>query len=143
MNEFMPIIALSKSRQLIWLLLCVHGLTLLVIWLLPWPLGWRGLLSLLIAASLVFYLLRDAKKVMRHSIVGLKYLQDNQLELQLKSGEWFTASLQPGSFVAPYLTTLAYRSQNAYFNRYLLIMPDMLDAETFRELRTHLRWKSP
>ncbi len=143
MNEFMPIIALSKSRQLIGLLLCVHGLTLLVIWLLPWPIRWRGLLSLLIAASLAFYLLRDAYKTLRHSVIGLKCLPDNQLELQLKSGEWFTASLQSGSFVAPYLTTLAYRPEDKYFNRYVLIVPDMLDVETFRELRTHLRWKSP
>jgi toxin CptA len=143
MNEFMPIIALSKSLQLIWLLLCVHLLTLLVIWLLPWPLWWRGLLSLLIAASLAFYLLRDAYKTLRYSVVGLKYLPDNQFELQHKTGEWFTASLQPGSFVAPYLTTLAYRPENKFFNRYLLIMPDMLDAESFRVLRTHLRWKSP
>jgi toxin CptA len=125
------------------LLAIVHALSVLVIWLLPWPLWWCALLSLLMAASLAYYLLRDAFKTLRHSVVALKYLPENQLELQYKNGEWFTATLQPGSFVACYLTTLAYRPENKFFSRYLLIMPDMLDAETFRQLRTHLRWKSP
>ncbi|MGB8338508.1 MAG: protein YgfX [Burkholderiales bacterium] len=139
----MSIITLSKSVQLTWLLVCVHGLTFIVIWLLPPPIVWRALLSLPIVASLIFYLLRDAFKLLRHSLVAIKWLPDGTLELQNKMGEWIPASLRPGSFVAPYLTTLAYRPDQKYFNRYLIILSDMLDAETFRELRVHLRWKSP
>jgi toxin CptA len=129
--------------RLAWLLACVHGLTLLVIWLLPAPFFWRVAGSLLLVASLLFYILRDVYQAMGHSIVALKWLPDQRLELQNKKGDWIAASLRPGSFVAPYLTTLAYRAEQNFFNHYLLILPDMLDAETFRQLRTHLRWKSP
>jgi toxin CptA len=139
----MPIITLSKSKQLIWLLAGVHGLTLLVICLLPVPLLWRVAGSLLLVASLLFYILRDVYQAMGYSIVALKCLPDHRLELQNKKGDWIAASLRPGSFVAPYLTTLAYRAEQNFFNRYVLILPDMLDAETFRQLRTHLRWQSP
>jgi toxin CptA len=142
LNQFMPIITLSKSMQLIWLLSLTHGLTLLVIWLLPLPWLWRGLFSLLLAASLLFYLLRDALKRLPNSVLAIKYLPDDKVELQNKNGEWLAGSIVSGSFVAPYLTTLAYRPDEKFFHRYLILLPDMLDAESFRELRTHLRWKN-
>jgi toxin CptA len=143
LNQFMPIITLSKSVQLMWLLGAVHALTLLVVWLLPFSLLWRATLSILIVASLCFYLHRDAFKLAHQSIVSIKCLPDCKLELQRQTGEWITASLQPGSFVAPYLTTLAYRPQEKYFTRHVIILPDMLDENTFRELRVQLRWQSP
>jgi toxin CptA len=139
----MPIITFSKSRRLVWVLAGVHGLTLLVIWLLPVALLWRFVGSSLLAASFIFYSLRDVYQTMGHSIVALKCLADHRLELQNKQGDWIVASLRPGSFVAPYLTTLVYCPEQKFFHRYLIILPDMLDAELFRQLRMHLRWKSP
>ncbi len=125
------------------LLVAVHMLSLLVIWLLPFSLSVRFAVSSLVGASLLFYLRRDAFKLSPQSVVSLKYLPDAKLELQWQSGEWITASLRPGSFVAPYLTTLAYRLESQYFTRYMLILPDMLDPNSFRDLRVYLRWKSP
>jgi toxin CptA len=138
----MPIITLSKSAQLIWLLACVHSIALLVIWLLPLPYVWRGLISLFLAASLVFYLLRDVFKYFPGAVIAIKLLPEGKLEIQNKTGAWASASLRSGSFVAPYITTLAYRPDEKFLRRHLLILPDMLDAETFRQLRMHLRWKT-
>jgi hypothetical protein len=46
----------------------------------------------------------------------------------------------PGSFVAPWLTIVRWVPPGARFSRSLVILPDMLDAESFRRLRMVLRW---
>ncbi|MGB8857146.1 MAG: protein YgfX [Burkholderiales bacterium] len=139
----MGIITLSKSAQLIWLLACGHLITMLVIWLLPLPFIWQVLLSALVVASLAFYSIRDALRRLPGSVVAIKFLAEGRVETQNQSGTWIAGSLRPGSFVAPYLTTLAYQPDEKYFRRHLIILPDMLDAESFRQLRVHLRWNSP
>ncbi len=139
----MPIIALSKSLLLMRLLIAVHALSFLVLCMLPFPLWARAIFALLLGPSLWFYLRRDAFKLMRQSTVAIKWLSETTLEVHYQSGASVTATLQPGSFVAPYLTTLVYRPEAARFNRFLIVLPDMLDANSFRELRVHLRWQSP
>jgi hypothetical protein len=54
--------------------------------------------------------------------------------------EWRTGSVRPGSFVAPWLTILRWRSPTHRFDRALLILPDMLPEDDFRRLRVLLRW---
>ena len=46
-----------------------------------------------------------------------------------------------GSFVAPWLTIVRSRPKGAWFDRTLVVLPDMLDADAFRELRLRLRWE--
>lgn len=48
-----------------------------------------------------------------------------------------------GSFVAPWLTIVLWRPPGARFSRPLVILPDMLDPESFRRLRVVLRWGKP
>ena len=45
-----------------------------------------------------------------------------------------------GSFVAPWLTIVHWRPQGARFIRTLVVMPDAVDAQSFRALRVLLRW---
>ena len=45
-----------------------------------------------------------------------------------------------GSFVAPWLTVVHWRPLGARFARTVLVLPDMVDAESFRRLRVILRW---
>ena len=47
--------------------------------------------------------------------------------------------LAPGSFVAPWLTSVRWRPEGAWFDRAVLILPDMLPAEDFRRLRVLLK----
>ena len=46
-----------------------------------------------------------------------------------------------GSFVAPWLTIVHWRPLGSRLTRTLLVLPDMLDAESFRALRVVLRWE--
>jgi toxin CptA len=48
-----------------------------------------------------------------------------------------------GSFVAPWLTVVHWRPASARFVRTLVVVPDMLDAGSFRALRVILRWAPP
>jgi hypothetical protein len=48
-----------------------------------------------------------------------------------------------GSFVAPWLTIVRWRPQGARFTRTLPVLPDAIDAGTFRALRVILRWAPP
>jgi hypothetical protein len=48
-------------------------------------------------------------------------------------------TLRAGSFVAPWLTVVRWRPAGTRFDRTLLVVPDMLGADAFRELRVILR----
>jgi hypothetical protein len=137
----LPIITLSSSRQLIALLTLVHLLTLAIVYLLPMGFALRGGLIGLLAVSWLFYLLRDARLALKNSVTALKWLPDDTLEIQQANGSWQRAQLQAGGFVADYLTIVAYRLQGQRFNRYIVLLPDMLETEAFRALRVRLRWK--
>jgi toxin CptA len=44
------------------------------------------------------------------------------------------------SFVTPYLTVLNLKPEGARFAHALVILPDSLEAESFRRLRVRLKW---
>ena len=48
--------------------------------------------------------------------------------------------VRAGCLVAPWLTIVRWRPEGARFDRTILILPDMLAHERFRELRVLLRW---
>jgi len=48
--------------------------------------------------------------------------------------------LRDGSFVAPWLTLVRWRPSGARFDRTFLLVPGMLETESFRRLRVLLRW---
>ena len=47
-----------------------------------------------------------------------------------------------GSFVSPWIATIHWRPAGARFTRALLVAPDMLPADAFRELRVILRFQN-
>lgn len=48
-----------------------------------------------------------------------------------------------GSFVAPWLTIVHWRPAASGLVNTVVVLPDMLDAATFRALRVILRWAPP
>ena len=48
--------------------------------------------------------------------------------------------LRDGSFVAPFLTVIRWRPAGARFDRTIVLLPDMVEPESFRRLRVQLRW---
>lgn len=109
--------------------------------------------SALLVVSLVFYVRRYALLRSPDSISGLELTNEMVCTVETKGGDRTACALLGSSFVAPYLTVLelmplrlsrdeqAPRSWRSYFSRSVVILPDGIDPEEFRQLRVSLRWK--
>lgn len=123
------------------LLLLAHSAALLAIYEIPLP-GWAKIaLTLLLLASLFFYLRRDAQLRAPSSVISLT-LDGEDIMLTARNGERWVAHLLSSSMVSPVLTVLNSSSLGAIFARTIIIFPDSLDAESFRQLRVWLKWRS-
>ena len=122
-------------------LLLAHSAALLAIYAIPLP-GWAKIaLTLLLLANLLFYLRRDAQLSAPSSVITLT-LDGDDLMLTARNGKCWVARLLSTSMVTPVLTVLNSSSPGAIFARPIIIFPDSLDAESFRQLRVWLKWRS-
>ena len=61
--------------------------------------------------------------------------------LTVRTGRHLRAGIvQPRSFVAPWLTIVRWRPEGAWFDRTFVVLPDMADADAFRQARVLLKW---
>ena len=63
-----------------------------------------------------------------------------EIAVATAQGCHYDGQLRDGSFVAPWLAVVRWRRRGERFDRTVLVLPDMLDAESFRRLRVRLRW---
>ena len=131
-------VAFSPSRYLAVLLASIHALALvsLALVLPAWAAAASGGLML---ASLAYYLLRDGWLRLGISCIGLA-LDEDGVEMFLRDGRCVPGVVLPDSLVTPLLVVLNIRLHGGRGTRSVLILPDSLDAESFRELRVWLRW---
>jgi hypothetical protein len=95
--------------------------------------AWLGLAALL---ALRRHALATPRRVVRLS-VDLA----GRVEVERADGSRAAGRLQPGSFVAPFLTIVRWRPEGARLSRALLLAPDAVPAAGFRRLRVLLRWR--
>ena len=80
------------------------------------------------------------------SCVGLTVNAKNQLSITRRDGaQLLDVSVIADSVVTPYLTVVRFHQKNAailsrVFSFQMIILPDSLDAENYRQLRVWLRW---
>lgn len=123
------------------LLLClVHAAAAGALWLTPLPATGKAVATLAIAASLVYYIARDAALHAASAIVELEIKEDGGISFQTRSGEWIEAELLGSSYVSPRLTLVNLRPRGRRRVRHLILLPDSLDPRDFRRLRVWLRW---
>jgi toxin CptA len=127
------------SRYLAALLFAAHGATLAVLFLLPLPLWTIAALAMLILFSMAYHVWRDAWLAAPSSAVALK-LEDEHAVLTTRAGRQVEGTVLGDSFVTPYLTVLNVLPDGARMARSIVILPDSLDAESFRQLRVWLKW---
>jgi toxin CptA len=133
---------LRPSRQLAAALALLHlaALACLVpLALAPW-LKAPAVLALL--ASLVFTLRRSALLAASDSIVALVPKDDGMIRYVLGDGEEIEAEVLPDSTVYRFAAVVLLRAPGARRVRSVLVLPDAMDAEAFRQLRVWLRWRS-
>jgi len=120
--------------MLAWLVL-LHATALLVMTLLPMPLPAILALTVAVLLSLAWHWRLRVSPRYPHAVRGLRWEADGECVLRLASGEQLNARLAAHAFVMPWLVILYFQGPP----RHLVLLPDMLAAQAFRQLRVRLR----
>jgi toxin CptA len=109
----------------------------------------RVLLLLLIMISTIYFVMLDGLLSLPRSWKLLQINKAGKCHLMQKNDESLVVHVMPDSFVSAYLTILhivpeEFKWFKIWQNRYILLLQDNADAESFRQLRVYLRWhKNP
>lgn len=166
MADFMPpslspllVVRLKPSRRLAAMLAVAHFAAIGLLWPLILPISAKLAGSAMLVVSLVFYLRRHALLRSPDSVMNIGLSEEMTCTLETRCGDRIDCTLLGSSFVAPYLTLLELKPlkrqeptrlsppsncpkrRRRFFARSIVILPDGIDAEQFRQLRVLLRWK--
>ena len=141
--NFKPSFTLSATVVLMNLMMC----TILI----PLNLYWQIKLAIVLVIVLAaFYTLsRYGLLCMPSSCVALMVNAKNELQITRRDGvQLADLSVAADSVASPVLTVIGYYQKNAtllsrVFCARLIILPDALDAESYRQLSVWLRWGMP
>lgn len=126
------------SRRLAATLILAYSVAMLALLPLSLP-AWALIpLCLLLLFSLWLHLRQVAWLSSPSAVVKLK-LEGEVLELTLRNKQQRTEQILPSSFVSPFLTILNLRG-DSYWPRSVIILPDCMDSDSFRQLRVGLKW---
>ena len=115
--------------------------------LIPLALDWqiKLLLSFAILSASLYAICLHGLLLLPWSCVALHVNSDNTLTLMLGNGRQLLATLCRDSVVTPYLTVVNFKVKDVpifmrWLSPHLVLLPDMLDQEMYRQLRVWLRW---
>jgi toxin CptA len=161
-----PLLAvrLKPSIRLAIILGMAHFTVIGLLWPLTLPVSVRLAGSVILLASLILYLRHHVMLRSPRSVFGFELSDDMACTLETKEGK-IACTILGSTFVAPYLTVLElkpvelreermgssisgsrgwrdwWRNRKKHAPRSLVILPDAIDTEIFRQLRVLLRWK--
>lgn len=115
------------------------------------PIAWRywsvfrWILLAFIVLVTIYEIAKNALLSLPWSYVGLSIDSKNQLQLLRKDGTRFDALVLPSTTVTAFLTVLNGQVKSPtllekIITMHVLILPDTLNAEDYRQLRVWLRW---
>lgn len=134
-------VALRPSQRLArWLLLGnASAATSVLIVAIPWWL--KIVLVLAVALSWGYSLAQQAWHLLPYSIVALQADREGGLVVKTRDGRELTVQVLPASSVAAFLTIIVFKPFEGGRTQAVLILPDSLPPELFRQLRVWLKWK--
>jgi len=130
---------LYPSRIFLALLLGAYSLAILVVFILPVAAWIHYTLACLLLSWLTGYVLRDVLLILPSSWVAMR-LEEEKVVLFCRNGKELTGRILPGSLVTPLLTILNVSLPAKRFARNVILFPDSLDQQRFREMRVQLKW---
>ena len=137
--DFKPSIVLT-------LIICAMGLGAGVILILP-ALIWqiKLILGVVILSAVAYNVCQYGLLLLPWSYVALNVSSVHQVQLVRKDGKQIDVHVRDDSVVTPFLTVVNCKVTDAsllmrLFAPHLVILPDALDAESYRQLRVWLRW---
>jgi toxin CptA len=162
LSSSLLIIQLKSSMRLAVMLSLAHFSAIGLLWPLMVPIAAKLMGTAILLLSLVFYIRRYALLRSPQSVMSLELSDEMICTLELRQGMRIPCILLGSSFVAPYLTVLELKPLKILelpgtpifpaspvfpkpprisSARSVVILPDGIDAEGFRQLRVLLRWK--
>ena len=150
------VLRLKPSMRIAVMLSLAHFFAIGMLWPLMLPAAVKLAGSATLTLSLIFYLRHYALLRSPKSVMGLEFSDDMTCTLELRQGERIACTVLGSSVVTPYLTVLELKphklpeplpprvfpiSPRRFSARSIVIMPDGVDMEKFRQLRVLLRWK--
>ena len=125
----------SYILTMLLILASVGACCMLIIVDLSWP------LSMLIGCAVIglasYSVLEKGLLLLPWSYVALSINIKNEWRLIRKDGRHIEIIVSEDSVVTPYLTIVNFEY---FWSRSLVILPDAVDAESYRQLRVRLRW---
>lgn len=111
----------------------------------PIPLSLSMLLLLAIVILTTHFAMLNGLLSLRRSCKLLQINKAGECHLTQKNDERFAVKVMPDSFVSAYLTILhvvpeEFKWFKIWQNRYILLLQDNADTQSFRQLRVYLRW---
>ncbi len=131
----------TPSLRLAALLSLAHSAAVGSLWPLTLPWSIKAMIMVALAISLAYYLRQDALLSADNAVIAFVLSDEMQCIVTVRSGESMICNILGNTFVAPYLTVLNLKPVGKFFTRSIVILPDGVDAEEFRQLRVWLRWK--
>jgi toxin CptA len=98
------------------------------------------LLLLVLMWSMVYFMRRDAILVLPTAWCALRLEEDGGVVLIDRSGKEVDGELSHGCVVMPYLLILNVMVETTHRRCCVVLMPDSMDTESFRQLRVALKW---
>ena len=132
---------LYPSRIFSALLYSVYTASLLIVFILPAALLAKAALAAVLVFFLRYFLRRDAWLLLPSSYVAIR-LDGERIVLKSRMGSEISGQVARDSVITPLLTVLNVVPQGKRGMRSIIIFPDSMDKERFRELRVLLKWNS-
>lgn len=130
---------LYSSSILSALLYSVYATSLLIVLILPAGLLAKAALAAVLIFSLRYTLRSDAWLLLPSSHVAIR-LDGDRIVVSSRLGSDISGRVLRDSVVTPLLTVLNVLPQGKRRMRSIIIFPDSMDIERFRELRVLLKW---
>lgn len=129
----------SPSRQLELCILFGHSVAIAALFFVPIPqVAFYSLLVVLLWSA-VYLVLRDARLTLADAGVAIR-LEDERIVLFNREGNELVGKLQQSSVIMPQMVILNIALANHYWGKSVVLMPDSMDVESFRQLRVALKW---
>ncbi|MDX8398650.1 MAG: protein YgfX [Gallionellaceae bacterium] len=132
---------LHPSRQLFICIVFFHTLLIGVLLFIPFSSSVLVSLCVVLLCSMTYYVLRDAGLKLESACVALRVEGDDGVVLINRKGLESLGQLLSSSVVTPHLLVLNVKLSGERRRRNVIVMPDSMDAQSFRHLRVALKWQ--
>lgn len=116
-----------------------HGIAITSLAFVPIPQIAFYLMLVVMLWSLLYFVLRDARLTLEDSIVAIS-LGDDRIILFNRDGDEQVGKLLRSSLIMPQIVILNITLPNHFWKKNVVLMPDSMDAESFRQLRVVMKW---